>query len=394
MKNLRYLPLLLMSLVLSACSQEEASDAQAPASPATTVEVNVPETSTAEPITPPTTLPKIADVFNVGDTVYVRALAIEPATNRLWVGTSLGVNEIDLADFSLVNTFARDHGLANEYVFGIGIDADGYKWFGTNAGGVSRYKDGDWKVFFPMHGLADYWIYSFANAADGGLWIGTWAGANYLDREQEKFDTYVEELINEWVYGIAVDSKGVAWFGTEGGVSRFDGSDWTSWSHDDGIGGENPEALPYSRNTGLGTRSRHDLGVLSGGQPTYNPNYIFSMLADRDDTIWAGTWGGGVARYENQRWVNLMEADGLAGNIVYSMAQDADGVYWFGTNKGLSRYDGEQFTNWNVHHGLPANDVYAIAIAPSGDVWAGTRGGVTRLAVQPSQSLSSSDNAN
>ncbi len=327
--------------------------------------------------------PQVIEVFNVGPTTYVRSLAIEAGSNRLWVGTSLGVNEIDLDSHALLNTFTRDHGLANEYVFGIGIDPDGYKWFGTNAGGMSRYKDGEWKTFFPMHGLADYWIYAFANDLDGGLWIGTWAGANYLDRQTQEFKTYVKELINEWVYGISVDSKGVVWFGTEGGVSRFDGETWTAWSHEDGLGGENPDALPFSRNTGLGTRSRHDLGILAGGKATYNPGYIFSVLADHEDTIWAGTWGGGVTRYKNGAWTNLMEKDGLAGNIVYSIAQGPDGSYWFGTNKGLSRYDGKNWDSWNVHHGLPGNDVYAIAIEDSGNVWVGTLGGVSRLGMQP-----------
>jgi len=135
--------------------------------------------------------PQVVEIFEVGASVYVRSLAIEAERNRLWVGTSLGVNEIDLSDNRLVNTFTRQHGLANEYVFAIGIDADGYKWFGTNAGGMARYRDGDWKVYFPLHGLADYWVYAFANALDGGLWIGTWAGANYLDRASGRFDTYV-----------------------------------------------------------------------------------------------------------------------------------------------------------------------------------------------------------
>ncbi len=327
--------------------------------------------------------PQVIEVFNVGPTTYVRSLAIEAGSNRLWVGTSLGVNEIDLDSHALLNTFTRDHGLANEYVFGIGIDPDGYKWFGTNAGGMSRYKDGEWKTFFPMHGLADYWIYAFANDLDGGLWIRTWAGANYLDRQTQEFRTYVKELINEWVYGISVDSKGVVWFGTEGGVSRFDGETWTAWNHEDGLGGENPDALPFSRNTGLGTRSRHDLGILAGGKATYNPGYIFSILADHEDTIWAGTWGGGVTRYKNGAWTNLMEKDGLAGNIVYSIAQGPDGSYWFGTNKGLSRYDGKNWDSWNVHHGLPGNDVYAIAIEAGGNVWVGTLGGVSRLGMQP-----------
>ncbi|MDH3858501.1 MAG: hypothetical protein OEV07_10950, partial [Gammaproteobacteria bacterium] len=215
----------LILVTITACSDEPAGNQPA----ATTI--TEPTGSQARPA-----LPQVLDVFNVGPSVYVRSLAIETDTNRLWVGTSLGVNEIDLDNHALVNTFTRAHGLANEYVFGIGIDREGYKWFGTNAGGMSRYKNGDWKTYFPMHGLADYWIYAFANASDGGLWIGTWAGANYLNRETGEFKTYVKELINEWVYGISVDNKGVVWFGTEGGISRFDGDNWTSWDHKDGLG--------------------------------------------------------------------------------------------------------------------------------------------------------------
>lgn len=328
------------------------------------------------------TLPfrRVLDVFNVGPEVYVRSLAIEEGDGAsLWVGTSLGVNEIDLETFELKNTFTREHGLANEYVFGIGIDPDGYKWFGTNAGGMSRYRDGEWKTYFPMHGLADYWVYSFANDPRGGLWIGTWAGANYLDRETDEFHTYVKELINEWVYGIAVDQEGLIWFGTEGGVTRYDGETWTSWSHQDGLGAINKDKLPFSKNTGLGTRSRHDLGILSGGMATYNPNYVFSIIIDDNNVPWAGTWGGGVSRYENNQWLNLTEKDGLAGDIVYSMAQDQEGGYWFGTNKGLSYYDGKVWINYDRNSGLPGNDVYAIAIATNGDVWVGTRGGVSRI---------------
>ena len=364
--------LCLFLIAVAACTDESTSKGTSAAAS------TEPKTSQSQLTTKPP-LPQVLDVFNVGPTVYVRSLAIDSDASRLWVGTSLGVNEIDLDNHELVNTFTRDHGLANEYVFGIGIDRDGNKWFGTNAGGMSRYKDGEWKTYFPMHGLADYWIYAFANDHDGGLWIGTWAGANYLNRETDEFKTYVKELINEWVYGISVDSQGVVWFGTEGGVSRFDGDSWTSWGHQDGLGGENADALPFSRNTGLGTRSRHDLGILNNGEATYNPGYIFSILADHEDTIWAGTWGGGVTRYRNGAWSNLMEKDGLAGNIVYSIAQGADGSYWFGTNKGLSRYDGKTWNSWNIHHGLPSNDVYAIAIEADGDVWIGTQGGVTRL---------------
>lgn len=353
-KCTRWLPWLASLVLVAACSGEKPSDAG-------------------------DVVYEVTDRFEVGAGIYVRALAIEHATNTLWVGSSMGVMEIDLTGQELRNTFTRQDGLANEYVFAIGIDSQGYKWFGTNAGGASRYKDGEWDVYFPMHGLADYWIYAFAEQQDGIYWIGTWDGANRVDLKTMEFSKYKDELINEWVYGLDVDSQNRVWFGTEGGVSMFDGEAWSEWNHDDGVGAANEAALPVSQNTGLGTRERHDLSVLVGGQESYNPNYVFSTLADTDDVIWVGTWGGGVSRYENGDWHNLTMQDGLAGNIVYSIAQDRSGAYWFGTNRGISRYAGGKFSNYDAESGLPGNHVYAIAVTEGDDIWVGTRSGVARL---------------
>ena len=322
---------------------------------------------------------KVLEQFEVGAEVYVRALEVDEAANALWIGTSVGVHEVDLADRTVRQTFTRKEGLANEYVFAIGIDHRGHKWFGTNAGGASRFDGENWTTYFPMHGLADYWVYSFASQRDGTLWIGTWAGANRVDPETGEFGTYVEELVNEWVYGLAVDSRDRVWFGTEGGVSRFDGQSWVSWNHGDGLGAGNPSGLPPSTNTGLGTRSRHDLGVLTGGQATYNPNYVFSVHVTPEDVVWAGTWGGGASRFDGETWSNFTVEQGLAGNIVYSIAQDRDGVLWFGTNGGVSSFDGERWRSFGRRDGLPDSNVYTIATAPDGDIWAGTKGAVVRI---------------
>ena len=322
---------------------------------------------------------RVKDSFEVGPRVYVRALTVEPATGAIWVGTSAGVHEVELASGKLRNTFTRKEGLANEYVFAVGLDRAGNKWFGTNAGGVSRYKDGKWKTFFPMHGLADYWIYCFAQQKNGDFWIGTWAGANKVDGKTGKFTTYVKELVNEWVYGLTVDALDRVWFGTEGGVSMYDGKKWVSWTHKDGLGAANTDNLPHSTNTGLGTRTRHDLSVSAEGPATYNPNYVFSILSAVDGSVWAGTWGGGVSRFDGKAWHNLSSKDGLAGNIVYSMAQEPSGVLWFGTNRGLSRFDGKTWQNFGLNEGLLDLNVYAVAVAPDGDVWVGTKKGVARI---------------
>lgn len=321
----------------------------------------------------------LLESFNVGQGVYVRALKLDREANSMWVGTSTGVMEIDLDKLAPRNTFTRDDGLANEYVFGIGIDVRGYKWFGTNAGGVSRYKEGQWKTFFPMHGLADYWIYCFANDKKGDVWIGTWAGANRYDIKTGKFTTYVKELVNEWVYGIDVDKLGQVWFGTEGGVSMFDGKRWKSWTHADGLGAKNPAKLPASSNTGLGTRNRHDLSTLVSGGQSYNPSYVFSLLVARDGGVWAGTWGAGVSRFDGKTWTNYTNVEGLSGNVVFSILQTADGAMWFGTDAGVTRYDGRTWERIGRQQGLLDNNVYALAEAPNGDIWVGTRGGVSRI---------------
>lgn len=334
----------------------------------------------AETLSSKAMLPRVIDTFDVGENTIVRALTVEPQKNTLWVGTSVGVLEVDLADNSVRNTFTRDNGLANEYVFSIGVDKDGYKWFGTNAGGASRYRDGQWKTYFPMHGLADYWVFSFANQRNGDLWIGTWAGVNRVALQTMKFTTYVKGLINEWVYGIAVDNQDRIWFGTEGGISMFDGKVWRSWSHKDGLGAPNKNHLAPSTNTGLGTRSRHDLSMLSGnGKLTYNPSYVLALQITPDQSVWAATWGGGVSRFDGKHWRNFTTRDGLAGDIVYSIAQEPNGVLWFGTDAGVSRYDGKSWHNYSKRDGLLENNVYALAVAPNGDIWAGSRRGVTRL---------------
>jgi ligand-binding sensor domain-containing protein len=324
---------------------------------------------------------RVQETFEVGEDVLVRALTVEKSSNTMWVGTSTGVLEIDLKSNKPRHTFTREQGLANEYAFAVGIDSKGYKWFGTNAGGASRYKDGKWKTYFPMHGLADYWVYAFANDKNGDLWIGTWAGANRFDIKSNKFTTYYKELVNEWVYGIDVDKEGRVWFGTEGGVSMFDGKSWKAWTHKDGLGGPNPEGLSASPNTGLGTRMRHNLDVSFEGGLSYNPSYVLALIAAPEGTIWAGTWGGGVSKFDGKSWRNFTAKDGLSGNMVYSIARDSNGVLWFGTDKGVTRYDGKSWRKFGRAEGLLDNNVYALAVAPNGDIWAGTRRGVTRIGV-------------
>jgi len=319
---------------------------------------------------------QVSESFNVGTNVFVRALSL--VDGSLWVGTSVGVLQIDVNNANVLKTITRENGLANEYVFAIQASKDSGVWFGTNGGGVSRIEKNNWLYYMPMHGLADYWVYSFAEQKNKAMWIGTWDGLSRYDLKSGNITTYVKELLNEWVYGLAIDSKERVWIGSEGGVNMYDGVKWHAWTHQEGLGGKNKNSLSFSANTGLGTRSRHNLSVLSNGEESYNPNYVFCVAVEKkNDHVWAGTWGGGVSQFDGQRWNNITSEDGLAGDIVYSIALDKNDVLWFGTNKGISRYDKHEWQTIDKKSGLLDNHVYAIVVDETGKVWAGSRNGVT-----------------
>ena len=90
-------------------SQVQAQQTQAPQSQAPSQGQNVPP--------PPQSVIagyQVKETFNVGDNVYVRSMAIDNKSSTLWVGTSVGVLEVDLASRNMLDTYTRDQGVANE----------------------------------------------------------------------------------------------------------------------------------------------------------------------------------------------------------------------------------------------------------------------------------------
>ena len=212
------------------------------------------------------------------------------------------------------------------------------------AGGASRYRDGSFKTYFLMHGLADYRVFSFAQDARGAMWMGTLAGASRLDASSGKFTTYAKELVNEWVYGLAVDPKGQ--------VVRHRGR----------------------RRCSTARLRRVDPGRRPGAPRTERGNYILAVHAAK--TARSGRHLGGARGALRRRALDEPHLQGrLAGNIVYSIAQEADGTLWFGTDAGLSWYDGKKLRSLGPKGGPAGAERVCAAAAPKGEVWAGTRGG-------------------
>lgn len=335
---------------------------------------------------------RVVGSFGTGEHSYVRSLFAD--NHAIWVGTTEGVIQVANQSGEMMQVFTTKDGLLSPYIFTINKDKQGAYWFGTNNGGLSRYDGLSWKTYLPSDGLADFWVYGMDFAEDGTMWIATWNGVSHFDGTNFRNYNTGDGLADRWVYALSIDADGAIWFGTEGGVSRLErNGKWTSWRHRDGLGAANKHGLLKSANTGFGTEignkkdkdypHRHNLSVLdTGGNETYNENYVFSLAIDRSENKWFGTWGGGVSRFDGKQWQNFTTEEGLAGNIVYAVAIDPhDGALWFGTNHGVSRFDGEDWMTLTTQDGLADDNVYAIAIDPDRRVWLGQKGGVDVLAL-------------
>jgi signal transduction histidine kinase len=74
------------------------------------------------------------------------------------------------------------------------------------------------------------------------------------------------------------------------------------------------------------------------------------------------------------RWGAVTLFHGLPSDQVRAVAQDAEGVMWFGTDAGLSRYDGRRVQSV-TSEGLAGPRVRALAVGADGSLWVGADGG-------------------
>src|SRR6185369_14489766 len=248
----------------------------------------------------------------------------------VWVGTSGGVVRYDTKDDSF-KLFDARNGLLSNGMFFVGR-VKGMIAVGTYGGGLSLLVDekaNKWKTYNIPEGLGDAFVYDVLTAANGDIWIATWSGVNRvrggaLD-DRSKWDLYTVEntkggVPNDWVYGLAEGKNGEIWLATEGGMARFANNKWENWNHARGLGASYEkvkDAIAFKNDPGKQSshhaKQKQEMG-LQGVDVAYNPNYVVSLEVDKQGVVWAGTWGGGLSRFDGKKWVNYTTTDGLPGN--------------------------------------------------------------------------------
>ncbi len=316
--------------------------------------------------------------------------------DQVWVGTSGGVIRYLPAsdDYRL---FDYRNGLLANGVFHVSRWQPGKMLIGTYGGGLAVYDEAAdrFQLFNVPDGLADAFVYDTLVMPDGDLWIATWSGANRVRRGElanpDAWETFTVEntaggLPNDWVYALDLGNNGEVWLATEGGLARFADGRWDNWDHRDGQGapyeqvreatnfGTDPAALSSHH-----ARQKREMG-LEDVDTAYNPNYIVALEVDRDGVVWAGTWGGGLARFDGERFVNYTTRDGLPSNHVFMLHEDPTGVLWVGTSHGLVQFDGERAGRiMTIADGLISNTIFSMDTQPQGWLWIGSFGGLSRL---------------
>ncbi|MGB7285225.1 MAG: two-component regulator propeller domain-containing protein [Candidatus Acidiferrum sp.] len=129
------------------------------------------------------------------------------------------------------------------------------------------------------------------------------------------------------------------WIGTSGGLVRFDGARFIVFDR---------------QNT-----------------PQIHENSIFCLMVARDGSLWAGTDGGGLLRYQNGVFHSYSTADGLQNSFVRIVYEDRSGTIWVGTDQGLFQLSGDRFVRIDGNAKIPSLAVHAMREDHEGRLWVG-----------------------
>lgn len=313
----------------------------------------------------------------------------------VWVGTSGGAIRYDTRtdEYKLYDVKS---GLLSNGIFYVGKLRDRVA-LGTYGGGLSLLdaRSQTWETYNIPEGLGDAFVYDVLEARNGDVWIATWSGVNRVRggklKDRSQWDLYTVEntkggLPNDWVYGLAEGRNGDIWLATEGGLALYRQGRWENWNHAKGLG------APYelvknqiefkndpSKVSQHHAKQKEEMG-LSGVDVAYNPNYVVALAVDAGGVVWAGTWGGGLSRFDGREWKRYTVADGLPGNHVFMLHIDKAGQLWIGTNNGLARMTADgRFKVMTTQDGLFNNAVFSMATGADGTMWVGSFGGVAKI---------------
>lgn len=306
------------------------------------------------------------------------------ADGSKWVRTSTGTALVSDAG---VREYSTANGLPILTVISVFEDREGILWAG-GIGGIAKLIGRPFENYTQDQGLGSNTVWQITRDDVGDLWVATTLGLSRLSSGEWTTFTRADGLPGDFVRTVHVDRDGVMWVGSQGGLSRrtktgFEnsplpvGSPEIFWMAEDQLGtlwiSTRGSGILSARSTPDGTRNWRRVEV--PGQRFSNAR----ILAARDGSVWI-SGDNGLSRWDGNAWMTYTTADGLPANEPYFLAEDLDGVLWFGyhSSRGLTSFDGVEFTTYTTADGLSSDAVYSVGADHDGNVWVGTANGLDR----------------
>lgn len=176
-----------------------------------------------------------------------------------------------------------------------------------------------------------------------------------VDYRQTDFYDNKNGLSQGTVNAIVQDKFGYIWLGTQDGLNKFDGRNFTVFSHD-----------------------RNDPNSIGG-------NFINDLIIDENGDLWIGTRGSGLNRYNISKGTfdNFRKSDksnSISDNWVTSLVQDDRGVIWVGTNSGgLNMFDPKTNAFSLFDQELLSNRILDLHLDHNNTLWIGSDKGLSSL---------------
>ncbi len=274
----------------------------------------------------------------------------EDKDHNIWIGTANGLNRLTGGKIS---KWSEENLMSKIIVRSLYEDHEGSLWVGTNTRGLFSLRDSKFNSLSSMDGLSADNVTCIFEDSTGGIWIGTDGnGLNYLRQENGgiiKIFTQKQGLSSNFIYSVAEKDGDEIWVGTGSGITILNRSD---------------QSVKFR---------------IKGKKII--PNDIINVLFTASDgSVWAGTSGGGIARFSEGRSIVYSTENGLSNNFVHAIYEEKDNTFWIGTyGGGASRFKDGKFTNFNSNSGLSNNFVFSINGDNKGNIWLGTGGGLNMI---------------
>ena len=264
----------------------------------------------------------------------------EDHEGRVWIGTMGGMACMEEGQIRPVGM--------GEIVSAIVVDGQGQIWSGGDAGKVCRWEGRKPQEIPVAEDPHSEGISGLCEDGQGRIWVGT-SNGRFGWIEETRFTPF-----DEWVFNgcraLLQDQNGVFWVGAHGAVPALycyedehlhpaDIAEAESIVHVNVLW-EHQNTLWIGTSKGLFTLdlSSRKVRHFTAEQFGLAANGILALTADSQGSIWMGTSGGGVLRYDGQAFQSIRLGPSALENKVEAVLCDRRGRLWFGTRAGLVAY--------------------------------------------------------